>query len=58
MKNFNAFEFQETEIDMNRSRGAKILSAAMMDPGIEAKIKQFQQRHNLQKGTDVIENKN
>ena len=47
MKNFNAFEFQETEIDMNRSRGAKILSAAMMDPGIEAKIKQFQQRHNL-----------
>ena len=47
MKNFNAFEFQETEINMNQNRGSKVLNAAMMEPGIEAKIRQFQQRHNL-----------
>ena len=48
MKNFNAFEYQETEIDMNKSRGAMVLGAAkMMEPGLEARIRQFQQRHNL-----------
>lgn len=48
MKNFNAFEFQETEININQNRGAMVLGAAkMMEPGIEAKIRQFQQSHNL-----------